>query len=266
MNPAIEYAYELCQAYWPGLPRRDFDAYSGLGVDAAQLLELEWQEVIEGGPLLRWQDMNAASQLDKERIRDFYEHGFGLVFELLRGIGAPGEMGEQEHRGNVVHGGMLGAGGHGPILDYGGGIGQQAIFLAHQGWPVAYADLGETAAFACWRFECEGLLQAGVDPEGHVHVCVSPETALDSGPWGAICALDVVEHVPEPVELLQRLTAALEPDGLLFLTRHSFKEYPAHLPETAVLQATLDDVLAAMGYGLAIVPDGHFGIGAWRRL
>jgi 2-polyprenyl-3-methyl-5-hydroxy-6-metoxy-1,4-benzoquinol methylase len=153
---------------------------------------------------------------------------------------------------------MLGRGAHGPILDYGGGIGQQSIFLARQGWHVGYADLGETAAFARWRFEQEGV----------EILSLAPEVALDLAlqPWGAISALDVVEHVPEPVDLLQRLTRVLAPEGLLFLTRHSFKEYPAHLPETAVLQATLDFVLGEMGYRQVIVPDGHFGIGAWQKM
>jgi SAM-dependent methyltransferase len=279
-DPAVEYAYELCKAYWPGLPRRDFDAYSALGVDAAALLELEWDEVIADGPLLRWQDMSAADQLDRDRIRDFYEHGFGMIFELLRGIGAPGEMGAQDHRGNLVHQGMMYAGGHGPILDYGGGIGQAAIFLARQGWQVGYADLGETAAFARWRFEREGLLTRLEEPWflGRVLVADSPEAALRVGAtevdeglytvlpaWGALSALDVVEHIPDPVALLQQFAGCLAPDGILFLTRHSFREYPAHLPETGFLMETLDDVLAGMGFRPVIPPDGHFGIGGWQR-
>lgn len=274
MNP-IEYAWELCSAYWPSLPREDFDEYMGLGVDAAQLLELEWQDVIADGPLLRWQDRSAADQLDRERIRAFYDHGFGLIFELLRGIGTPTEMGEGDHRGNVVHIGMTSQAGHGPILDYGGGIGQQALFLARKGWKVAYADCGETAAFARWRFEQEDLLagpKLRMWTTGTVHALRSPEFALrpleeiGSIPWGALCALDVVEHIPDPVALLRKFDSSLAPDGILFLTRHSFREYPAHLPETAFLQEKLDDVLAGMGYRQVIPPDSHFGIGGWRHV
>lgn len=275
MNPDIEYAWELCSAYWPGLPREDFDAYSALGVDAAALLELEWQDIVlEGGPDLPWQDMGAAAVLDQERIRDFYDHGFGMIFELLRGIGAPGTMGAQDHRGNIVHQGMMARAGNGPILDYGGGIGQQSLFLARLGWKVGYADLGETAAFARWRFEREDLLagpKLRMWTANSIHVLRSPDFALrplhedGSIPWGALCALDVVEHIPDPVGLLRKFAACLAPDGLLWLTRHSFRPYPTHLPESAPLMETLDDVLAGMGFRQVIPPDGHFGIGAWQK-
>ncbi|MCJ7527454.1 MAG: class I SAM-dependent methyltransferase [Methyloceanibacter sp.] len=274
MNPN-DYLYEVAEAYWPGLPRDEFEEYIALGVDAAVLLELEWQDmVLQDGPELDWQDMSAADILDQERIRQFYDHGFGLVFELMRGIGPPDEMSAADHRGNIVHNGMVARAGHGPILDYGGGIGQQSLFLARKGWKVGYTDLGETAAFARWRFEREGLL-AGPNRRMwtavSVHVLRSPDFALrplhekGSIPWGALIALDVVEHIPDPVDLLRRFDAALAPDGLLFLTRHSFRPYPTHLPETGFLMEKLDDVLAGMGYRPVIPPDGHFGIGAWQK-
>jgi SAM-dependent methyltransferase len=279
MNPAVEYAWELASEYWPGLPRADFDAYSEVGVDAAVLLEAEWQDMVVGPnpDAFKWQDMSAASQLDRDRIRDFYDHGFGLIFELMRGLGGPPEMGEQDHRANIVHQYMTHLAGHGPILDYGGGIGQQSIFLARLGWEVAYSDLGETAAFARWRFDREGLLAGPDKPQiwgpGLILPMASPEAALGERAipphtfpkWGALAALDVVEHIPDPVGLLQRFAASMAPDGLLFLTRHSFREYPAHLPETGFLMEKLDDVLAGMGYKIVIRPDPHFGIGAWQK-
>jgi SAM-dependent methyltransferase len=229
--------------------------------------------------------------LDREAIRQFYHTNFGMIFELLRGAGPPPELWAGDHRANIVHQYVTHLHGHGPILDYGGGIGQQALFLARAGYQVAYADLGETANFAAWRFEREGLLQAGFDPPGHIHVCVSPETAIrdwladwkkmladiealkvpilaaDDLParWGALCALDVVEHVPDPVGLLQQFVDALAPDGVLILTHDSFKPFPTHLPESAELQQGLDAVLAGMGWDAVIPPDGHFGIGAWKR-
>lgn len=274
MNPN-DYLYEVAEAYWPGLPRDEFDSYIALGVDAAVLLELEWQDmVLQDGPELNWQDMSAADILDQERIQHFYDHAFGLIFELMRGIGPPDEMSAADHRGNIVHNGMVSRAGHGPILDYGGGIGQQALFLARHRWQVAYVDLGETAAFARWRFEREGLF-AGPFPNiwtvGSILALTSPEAALAPRPnlpfpqWGALIALDVVEHIPDPVDLLRRFDAALAPDGLLFLTRHSFRPYPTHLPETGFLLEKLDDVLAGMGYRPVIPPDGHFGIGAWQK-
>jgi len=263
-DEAVEYAYQLALAYWPGLPRAYFDAYSEVGVDAAVLLELEWQQTT--GPDFKWQDVSAADRLPKRKVRQFYDGCYGLIFELLRGIGPPGQMWAGDHRANVVHGGLsyLGMAGR-TILDYGGGIGQQALFLAAQGYQVGFADLGETAEFARWRFEQAGIW-AGTEnwAPGTVRV-FTPHGALMHHGWGALAALDVVEHIPDPVNLLRRFDAALAPDGVLYLTRHSFRPYPTHLPETAFLLETLDDVLAGMGYRRATEPDGHFGIGAWRR-
>jgi hypothetical protein len=267
MNPAVEYAWELASEYWPGLPRADFDAYSEVGVDAAVLLEAEWQDMVVGPnpDAFKWQDMSAASQLDRDRIRDFYDHGFGLIFELMRGLGAPPELGEQEHRANIIDQYARHLNMSGPILDYGGGIGSQALFLASKGWSVGYVDLGETAAFAAWRIEQERALPTGYSAN-RIIVEPSPETALfPRGGWAAIAALDVVEHIPDPIGLLQAFDAALAPDGIMFLTRHSFREYPAHLPETGFLMEKLDDVLAGMGYKIVIRPDPHFGIGAWQK-
>jgi len=49
------------------------------------------------------------------------------------------------------------------------------------------------------------------------------------------------------------------------LPREDFDEYFAVGAEAAVLLETFDDVLAGMGYRRVIEPDGHFGIGAWRK-
>ena len=268
-DPATEYAWELCSAYWPGLPEEDFYEYIAVGVNAAQLLELEWQDVVLAeGPALDWHDLTAPALLDRDRIRQFYNENFGMIFELLRGAGPPPELWAGDHRANIVDQYLTHLGGHGPILDYGGGIGQQALFLARQGYQVVYSDLGEVAAFAEWRFRREDLFvgEARDWPAGGAVATASPDVALRPlGGWGCLCALDVVEHVPDPKGLLSAFVACLAPDGVLILTHDSFKEFPTHLPESVPLQTTLDEVLAGMGFEVVIQPDGHFGIGAWKR-
>lgn len=264
VDPAIEYAWQLASDYWPGLPRADFDNYFAVGAEAAVLLELDWQAVT--GPDFDWQDMSAAARLPPARVRRFYDRCFGLIFELLRGIGPPEAMWAGDHRANICHSGLthLGITGR-PILDYGGGIGQQALFLAARGWQVGFADLGETAEFARWRFERARIWAGTMNwRPGSVRV-FTPHGALMHHGWGALMALDVVEHIPDPIGLLERFDRCLAPDGVLYLTRHSFRPYPTHLPESAPLMETLDEVLAGMGYRRATEPDGHFGIGAWRK-
>jgi len=264
VDEATEYCFQLASEYWPGLPREEFDACSAVGAEAAVLLEAEWQDVT--GPDFDWQDMSAAAQIPPAAVRAFYERCFGLIFELMRGIGPPDEMWAGDHRANIVHQYMTHLTAHGPVLDYGGGIGQQSMFLAARGWTVGFADLGETAAFARWRFERANLLALPDGWRGGTIRAFPPSVALRHQGWGSLLALDVVEHIPDPIGLLRRFDSCLAPDGVLYLTRHSFRPYPTHLPESAPLMETLDDVLASMGYRRAIEPDGHFGIGAWRKV
>lgn len=253
---AFDTGYALAAEYFPGLERSDFYAFA-----------TDYSLAIA-----EWDDMVGPGEPDPEGVDRFYREGFGLLFNLLRHVRPDGEWSADADRGHVVRQGMDAAG-ITSILDFGGGIASMAIWLAQQGYQVGYVDAGETAAFGRWRVTREGLqvFRFGEQPApGKVACYCDLEDAVgvarfDESPWQAIAALDVLEHLWDPVGMLQAFYDALPPGGLLFLTRHSFKEHPTHLERTFWLFEKADEVLANMGFSPYAAPDGFYGIGAWRR-
>ena len=49
------------------------------------------------------------------------------------------------------------------------------------------------------------------------------------------------------------------------MTRHSFKDHPTHLARTFWLFEEADRVLAEIGFVPLTRPEGHYGIGPWRK-
>ena len=108
-----------------------------------------------------------------------------------------------------------------PVLDFGGGGGGMTLALAGRGIACEYADIpGKLTDFVRWR-----LSQRGFNVPIH-----DATQALPSARYRAALAIDVLEHVPDLVEALCRLKAALQPGGWLIGT-HSFTDGdPLHLP------------------------------------
>jgi hypothetical protein len=80
------------------------------------------------------------------------------------------------------------------------------------------AQTGElTSAFPapCERFVYDKNLEAVTDPG--VRPLGSPAAVRSQGPYDLIVLAHVLEHVPQPVELLGGLRAALAPEGLVYV-------------------------------------------------
>ncbi len=93
-------------------------------------------------------------------------------------------------------------------LDFGGGVGAGAILFARHGYAVAHADISSTLVdFSKWRFARRQLSVTTIDltTEG------LPRDSFDF-----ITAMDVFEHLVDPVAAVDRLAAALKPGGYLF--------------------------------------------------
>ncbi|HEX3349701.1 MAG TPA: bifunctional 2-polyprenyl-6-hydroxyphenol methylase/3-demethylubiquinol 3-O-methyltransferase UbiG [Acetobacteraceae bacterium] len=105
----------------------------------------------------------------------------------------------------------FGAGGA-RVLDVGCGAGLAAEALARRGHRVLGIDAAR-AALAAARAHAAGMANA---PE--YREAVAEELIGESARYQAITALEVIEHVPDPMGFIANLAALLEPGGLLFLS------------------------------------------------
>jgi SAM-dependent methyltransferase len=95
------------------------------------------------------------------------------------------------------------------LIDYGSGIGSDAIVFGQAGYEVTLADVSTPLLkFAAWRCARRGLAVRTLD----LRTGTLPRRAYDV----ALC-FDVLEHVPRPLHVLRRVHAGLVPGGLLFL-------------------------------------------------
>ncbi len=94
-------------------------------------------------------------------------------------------------------------------LDYGAGIGSDALVFADEGFEVTLADVAEPLlAFARWRCERRGIRVKTIDLKRET----PPRRSFDV----AVC-FDVLEHVHRPLKTLDGIGRSLRPGGLLFV-------------------------------------------------
>ncbi|MFA5410475.1 MAG: class I SAM-dependent methyltransferase [Candidatus Omnitrophota bacterium] len=128
------------------------------------------------------------------------------------------------------------------ILDFGGGIGGLSIYLCERGFKCDYADVyGETFSFANYRFA------------KHVNRIKSYDLLKEWPPAGyydAICAYDVLEHIPGLEKAIEKLALLLKNRGYL-ISKSTFSGKGLHLKENEryLDMAILNDLLSR--YNLA---------------
>jgi 2-polyprenyl-3-methyl-5-hydroxy-6-metoxy-1,4-benzoquinol methylase/glycosyltransferase involved in cell wall biosynthesis len=134
------------------------------------------------------------------------------------------------------------------FLDFGAGVGRDGIAFARFGFDCTHADLpGAVRDFAAWRYAQRGL---------NVHVADTRN--LPDRRFDVVLCCDVLEHVFDPVEVIAKLCAHLEDDGLLFvfgdwltITEGDLR----HLPKNAVYFEIADGLFESAG--LKMLWDGR---------
>lgn len=93
-------------------------------------------------------------------------------------------------------------------LDFGAGVGSGGILFARQGLEVSLADISSSMLRFCeWRFRKRGLRAQFID----LKFQALPDNAFD-----LITAMDVFEHLFDPVGTVDQLWRSLKPGGFLF--------------------------------------------------
>jgi 2-polyprenyl-3-methyl-5-hydroxy-6-metoxy-1,4-benzoquinol methylase len=108
-------------------------------------------------------------------------------------------------------------------LDFGAGVGSGGILFARHGFAVTLADISSTMLhFSQWRLDKRQLPATYIDLKTHR----LPPQAFDF-----ITAMDVFEHLVDPVETAERLWEALRPGGFLFarLAAEVNEDRPQHI-------------------------------------
>jgi 2-polyprenyl-3-methyl-5-hydroxy-6-metoxy-1,4-benzoquinol methylase len=110
-------------------------------------------------------------------------------------------------------------------LDFGAGVGSGGILFAHHGLQVALADISSSLQrFSAWRLGIRKLSAQYIDLK---------RSGLPSQGFDFITAMDVFEHLSDPVQAVEHLWKALRPGGFLYarIAAEPDEERPQHIVE-----------------------------------
>jgi SAM-dependent methyltransferase len=94
------------------------------------------------------------------------------------------------------------------VLDFGAGVGSGALLFNRQGFEVALADVSSTLlGFSGWRFNQRGHSARFIDLKTENLPCEA---------FDFITAMDVFEHLIDPVSAVDALAASLKPGGFVY--------------------------------------------------
>lgn len=150
------------------------------------------------------------SSIDQDSVKSFYDQSRAMLYELMWWHTLVDDLSPLAY---VVA--MKFARSHGceNYLDFGSGVGSGGILFARNGISVTLADISSTALnFSSWRFERRGL------PATHLDMKVQ---SLPDGAFDFITAMDVFEHLVDPVGTVRELSRALKQGGFLFGRFHA---------------------------------------------
>jgi 2-polyprenyl-3-methyl-5-hydroxy-6-metoxy-1,4-benzoquinol methylase len=108
-------------------------------------------------------------------------------------------------------------------LDFGAGVGSGGILFARHGVQTALADISSSLLrFSAWRLGIRKLSARYIDLKF---------SGLPSQAFDVITAMDVFEHLSDPLEAIETLWKALKPGGFLYarIAAEPDEERPHHI-------------------------------------
>jgi len=155
-----------------------------------------------------WQ--GAVDRLDQHSVHQFYNASEAMIYELmwwhtLKDDDSPLAYVTAFHFAKL----------HGckSYLDFGAGVGSGGILFARHGLAVTLADISTSMLhFSQWRFRLRDLSAQLIDLK---------TGELPAGTFDMLAAMDVFEHLVDPVQAVDQLWRTLKPGGFLFGRFHS---------------------------------------------
>lgn len=174
-----------------------------------------------------WEGM--VKDLDRKSVEQFYDESRAMIYELMWWHTLADDPSPLSYvlalEYAVQHGCRT-------YLDFGAGVGSGGILFARRGLDVTLADISSSMLdFSRWRFELRDLPVRCID----LKVSPLPRNAFDM-----VTAMDVFEHLVDPVSVVEELFQVIKPGGFLFGRFHAEvdPERPHHIVRS--FQATLD--------------------------
>ncbi|HKT79411.1 MAG TPA: class I SAM-dependent methyltransferase [Vicinamibacterales bacterium] len=192
------------QAPRTGDLRRDFTAEAAefLGISHADAMD----RLATGGQRFHDQYVETfgagRTETDADRLAQFYNQSDAELFELLEWHAAD----PIHQRTLVLRDFALQRPGR-SYLDYGSGVGSDAVVFGSAGFSVTLADISDLLlAFAAFRCRRRGFDVKTIDLK---------KDDLPKNAYDVIVCFDVLEHIPDPLPIVLRQRDALRNDGLL---------------------------------------------------
>ncbi len=173
---------------------------------AVASLKAEWQDtVIEG---------------DRSSIEQFYDESHAAILELMWWHTLLDDSSPLAYVTALEFAQQHGCRDY---LDFGAGVGSGGILFSHYGLGVTLSDISSTLQqFSHWR-----LTQRNISAQ-YIDLKVQP---LPSKTFDIVTAMDVFEHLVDPIEAVEQLADALRPGGFFFarLASEVDEDRPQHI-------------------------------------
>ena len=152
------------------------------------------------------------------------------------------------------------------LLDYGCGIGREALIALRNGFATIGVDRGKTLQFA--TFYVNKFMQMDdediwfpYDAENYVDV----EPGLD-----VIQCFEYLEHDPDPVKRIENFWDMLKPGGYLICNARSFNAHDTgHLEENFHYQFNFEEIIGTKGFKCLYFPwnpPNIYNIAVWQKV
>jgi 2-polyprenyl-3-methyl-5-hydroxy-6-metoxy-1,4-benzoquinol methylase len=158
---------------------------------AVEDLAKEWQEKV--------------NPKDRKSVENFYNETEGEIYELMWWHTLSEDISPLSYVTALQFALQEGCR---SCLDFGAGVGSGSIVFARRGLKVGLADISSPLlAFSEWRFQLRRLPAEFFDLKTR---------GLPSEAFDMVTAMDVFEHLADPVEAVEKLSKVLRPGGFLF--------------------------------------------------
>jgi SAM-dependent methyltransferase len=229
---------ELAQEWTRIIAPTSGDVRTELVAEASQFLGIPideaWRRLRGAGDRFREEWLKTViDPHDPERLIQFYNQSDTELFELIEWHATD----PIHYRTLIVRDLAIGRPGR-RYLDYGSGIGNDAMVLADAGFDVTVADISDVLlAFAAWRLRRRGHTVRTIDLK---------RESLPRDGFDLVACFDVLEHIPRPLDVVRNIRAALRANGLLVM-HAPFAEDPEH-PMHVVHRDAITPRMRSLGF------------------